>query len=112
MALDGGREGTLDRVSRAHTAGAGDAFGRVEVEVRVAVVGDGVQVVLPVVAVPDLPQPDRTRPVLQLAVTADRTGHAAHGQVVELAVQHALLEDGDFGRLGAGNHSADDRRRT
>src|SRR5690606_461879 len=63
-ALDGQRERALDLAARPDAARADDAFGGVEVEIRIAGVLLGVQVVLAVVAVAHLAQPDDAGHVL------------------------------------------------
>ena len=72
-------------------------------------VSDGVQVVRPVVAVPDLAQTDDARHVLQFAVTVGGAGQTVEWVVGDVELHDALAELGDLGCLGANDHAVGHR---
>src|SRR5262249_52814066 len=88
-----------------------DAFRRVEVEVRVALVLYRVEVVLTLVAVPDLTQADCACHVLQFAVAIGTTGEAVERVVGDVELHDVLTEFGDLRRLRPHDHAVGHRGR-
>ena len=74
--VDRQREGPLDLLAGPDAAGTDDALAGVEGEIGIRGVLDGLEMVLPLVAVADLPQPHGAGHVLQLAVAVGGTGEA------------------------------------
>lgn len=103
--LDGQGECALDVAAGTHTAGTGDALGRVEVEVGVAGVLLGVEVVLPLVAVAHLAQSDDARHVLQFAVAVGGARQTVKRVVGDVELHDALAQLLHLGCLGAHLHT-------
>ena len=105
------RESALGLLAGAHATRANDALGAIEAEVRVALVLLGVEMVVTGVAVANLPEPDSSRHVLELAVPVRRAGEAVEGMVRDVKLHHAAAELGEARCLGRHLHAGPDRSR-
>ncbi len=110
-ALDRQRKRALDLVAGAHAARADDALAGIELEVGVAGVDTGVEVIGAVETVAHLAQADGAGHVLQFAVAVGRAGQAVERVIGNVEFHDIAPQPGEIAGLRANLHAVFDGRR-
>ena len=99
------RECALNLFAGTHAAGADDAFGRIETEIRIGFVLCGIKVIGTGIAIAHLAKPHRARHILQLAIAIGSAGQTVQRMIGDVKLHDIAANLLQLAGLGGHHHA-------